>query len=82
MDLLRRYLEQSAGIIGERTPKEVKYDREVIRWLRKGKPIGNAISKANQKYPEEALQVTDDNLADVQAHYENTSKSMKILCES
>ena len=35
-----------------------------------GKSITKAIAKANEKYPTEALQVNNDNLADVQAHYE------------
>jgi hypothetical protein len=55
MDLLKHYLERSSEIIGERTPDEEKYDKEVIRWLRKGKPIKKAIAKANQKDPSEAL---------------------------
>ena len=38
--------------------------------MRRGKTIGKAIAKANEKYPAEALQVDNDNLADVQAHYE------------
>jgi len=38
--------------------------------MRKGKSISKAIAKANDKYPTEALQVDNDNLADVQAHYE------------
>ena len=40
------------------------------RWIRRGKSITKAIAKANEKYPAEALQVNDDTLADVQAHYE------------
>ena len=70
MDLLKQQLELAAEVIGERTPDEQKYDREVIRWLRRGKSINKAIAKANEKYPPEALQVDKDNLADVQAHYE------------
>ena len=33
------------------------------------KSIRKAIAKASEKYPKDALQVNDDNLADVQAHY-------------
>ena len=69
VDILKQYTERADEIIGERTPDEQKYDREVIRWMRKGKSVAKAIVKANEKYPTEALQV-DDNLADVQAHYE------------
>ena len=70
MDFLKQYLDRANEIIGERTPEEEKYDREVIRWLRKGKSITKAIAKTNEKYPAEALQVDDDDLADVKAHYE------------
>ncbi|MCP4656155.1 MAG: hypothetical protein GY856_12145 [bacterium] len=68
--MLNHYLERSSEIIGERTPQEEKYDREVVRWLRKGKPIKKAIAKANEKFPSEALQVDNSSLGDVQAHYE------------
>lgn len=70
MDILKQYIERANEIIGERTPDEQKYDREVIHWLRRGKNITKAIAKANEKYPTEALQVNNDNLANVQAHYE------------
>lgn len=70
MDFLKQYVERANEIIGERTPDEEKYDREVIRWMRRGKNIGKAITKANAKYPTEALQIDPDNLEDVQAHYE------------
>jgi hypothetical protein len=70
VDILKHYTERADEIIGERTPEEQKYDREVIRWMRRGKSITKAIAKANEKYPTEALQIDNDNLADVQAHYE------------
>lgn len=70
MDLLKQYLEQAAEITGERTPGEEKYDREVMRWLEKGKPIKKAIGKANEKYPAEALAPDDAMLPDLQARYE------------
>ena len=70
MDILKQYSERAKEIIGERTPEEEKYDREVIRWIRRGKSIRKAIAKANEKYPTEALQINNDNLADVLAHYE------------
>jgi len=70
VDILKQYTERANEIIGERTPDEQKYGREVIRWMRKGKTIAKAIAKANEKYPSEALQVNSDNLAEVQAHYE------------
>ena len=70
MDILKQYTKRANEIIGERTPDEEKYDCEVIRWMRKGQGINKAIAKANEKYPTEALQVDDDTLADVRAHYE------------
>ena len=70
MDILKQYTERANEIIGERTPDEEKYDREVIRWIRRGKSISKAIAKASEKYSTEALQIDNDNLADVQAHYE------------
>lgn len=70
VDILKQYTERADEIIGERTPDEQKYDREVIHWIRRGKSISKAIAKASEKYPTEALQIDNDNLADVQAHYE------------
>lgn len=48
MNILKQYTERANEIIGERTPDEEKYDREVIRWMRKGKSINKAIAKANE----------------------------------
>ena len=79
MNVLKQYIDRAEEIIGERTPDEKKYDREVIRWLRRGKNIKKAIAKANQKYPKEALQVNDDNLADVEAHYEYLAEHEAIM---
>ena len=70
MDILKQYLESAAEIIGDRSPDEERYDREVIHWLEKGKPIKEAIAKANEKYPAEALVVEDALLPDLQARYE------------
>ena len=79
MDLLKQHLELAGEVIGERTPDEERYDREVIRWMRRGKSIAKAIAKANEKYPTEALQVDNDNLADVQAHYEYLTEHEAIM---
>ena len=67
---LSEFTGRSNEIIGDRTPDEERYDREVLRWMRKGKSVSKAIGKANQKFPGEALKVDDDNLTDVQSHYE------------
>jgi len=79
VNVLKQYVDRAEEIIGERTPDEEKYEREVIRWLRRGKNINKAIAKANQKYPKEALQVNDDNLADVEAHYEYVAEHEAIM---
>ena len=79
MDILKHYLNRADEIIGERTAEETEYDREVIRWLRKGKGIKKAIAKANEKYPAEALQLDDSNLADVQSHYEYQAEHEAIM---
>ena len=79
MDILKQYLERAAEIIGDRTPGEEKYDREVTRWLEKGKPIKKAIAKANEKYPEEALRIEDTSLADVGVHYEYLLEHERIM---
>ena len=70
MDLLKLYFERAAEITGERTSGEKKYDREVMRWIEKGKSIKKAIAKANEKYPAEALAPDDAMLPDLLARYE------------
>ena len=57
MDFLEQYLNRANEIIGDRTKDEERYDKEVLRWLRKGKEIEKAVNKANRKYPKEALKV-------------------------
>ena len=70
MDFFEQYLNRANEIVGGRTKEEERYDKEVLRWLRKGKGIKKAINKANQKYPKEALEVDDDTINDVAAHYD------------
>jgi hypothetical protein len=79
VDLLTYHLERAREIIGERTPGEEKYDREVIRWMRRGKSVSKAIAKANEKYPTEALKVGNDTLADVENHYEYLERHEDIM---
>lgn len=78
-NILDEYLNMTNQIIGDRTKDEKKYDNEVIRWLRKGKGIQKAINKANQKYPEEALQVDKSNIEDVAAHYDYLLEHYNII---
>ena len=70
MDILNQYLQRSQEIIGDRTREEVRYDKEVLRWLRKRKKIQKAIERANKKYPKEALDVNEKTINDVAAHYD------------
>ena len=70
MDIVKQSLERATEVIGERTSGEERYDREVIRWIEKGKPIKKAIAKANEKFPAEALAIDDTLLPDLQARYE------------
>jgi hypothetical protein len=79
MDLLQQYMARADEIIGERTSEEIRYDNEVIRYLRKGKGIKKAIAKANDKYPAEALVVTEEALADIQARYEYLLEHEEIM---
>jgi hypothetical protein len=79
MDVLQQYLDRAKETIGDRTPEQVQYDNEVIRWIVRKKNIRKAIAKANEKYPSEALIPTEDTLADIQAHYEYLAEHEKIM---
>ncbi|MFH2220475.1 MAG: hypothetical protein ABII68_12565 [Pseudomonadota bacterium] len=79
MDISEQYLRRSQEIIGNRTQEEERYDKEVIKWLRKGKNIIKAINKANKKYPKEALRVDESNINDVATHYEYLLEHENIM---
>jgi len=79
MDFMEQYLDRANEIIGDRSKEEEQYDKEVLRWLRKGKGIKKAINKANQKYPKEAMEVTTDNINDVAAHYDYLLEHENII---
>ena len=79
MDIINQYIARAKEIIGNRTPGEIKYDNEVVRWLRKGKGIKKAIAKANEKFPSETLNLTEETPADVQAHYEYLAEHEEIM---
>jgi hypothetical protein len=79
MDIVKQYLERAAEIIGDRTSDEERYDREVMRWVERGKPIKKAIAKANEKFPAEALVVDDALLPDLQARYEYLLEHDRIM---
>jgi hypothetical protein len=79
VDLLSQYLQRSQEIIGDRTREEIRYDKEVLRWLRKGKKIQKAIQKANKKYPEEALEANRKTINDIAAHYDYLLEHENIM---
>ena len=79
MNILEQYLQRSQEIIGNCTKDEERYDKEVLRWLRKGKNIKKAIGKANEKYPKEALKVDASNINDVAARYDYLLEHENIM---
>jgi len=79
VNLLNEYLNRAKEIIGERTKEEERYDNEVLKWLRKDKNIKKAINKANQKYPDEALELDSSNINDVKEHYNYLLEHVKIM---
>jgi hypothetical protein len=79
VDILNQYLQRSQEIIGDRTKEEMRYDKEVLRWLRKGKKIQKAIERANKKYPKEALEINDETINDVAAHYDYLLEHENIM---
>jgi S-adenosylmethionine:diacylglycerol 3-amino-3-carboxypropyl transferase len=79
MDFAEDYIERAKEIIGERTPGEEKYDREVVRWLTKGKDIRKAIAKANEKFPAEALSVDESMYDDLRSRYDYIAEHERIL---
>ena len=79
MDLIEQYFSRSKEIIGDRTQAEIRYDNEVLRWLRKGTKFEKAINKANKKHPDQALKLDDSNLIDVVDHYDYLLEHEKIM---
>jgi Skp family chaperone for outer membrane proteins len=79
VDLLSQYLQRSQEIIGDRTREEIRYDKEVLRWRRKGKKIQKAIERANKKYPKEALEVNKKTINEVAAHYDYLLEHENIM---
>jgi hypothetical protein len=79
MDFIEQYLSRSQEIIGDRSRAEIRYDNEVIRWLRKGREIKKAIKKANKKYPNEALKLDGSDIHDVASYYEYLLEHENII---
>ena len=79
MDSIEQYFSRSQEIIGDRTQTEIRYDNEVVRWLRKGKEIKKAIKKANKKYPNEALKLDGSEINDVASYYDYLLEHENII---
>ena len=79
MDLIDEHLARAKEIIGDRTPGEERYDREVVRWIMKGKDIKKAIAKANEKYPAEALAPTEAMYDGLRSRYEYIAEHERIV---
>ena len=77
--MIEQYLERANEIIGERSKEEEKYDNEVVKWLRKQGKIRKALNKANQKYPDQALEYDDSNIDDLASHYEYLMQHMNMV---
>jgi hypothetical protein len=79
MDFIEQYLLRSQEIIGDRSRAEIRYDNEVIRWLRKGREIKIAIKKANKKYPNEALKLEGSDINNVASYYDYLLEHENII---
>jgi hypothetical protein len=79
MSLIDQYMQRSQDIVGERTREEELYDNELINWLKKHGKIRKAINKANKKYPDEAIQYNEENIGEIEAHYDHLMKHMEIV---
>ena len=79
MDFIGQYLSRSQEIIGDRSRAEIRYDNEVIRWLRKGIEIKKAIKKANKKFPKEALKMDGNDINDVASYYDYLLEHENII---
>ena len=79
MDFIEQYFSRSQEIIGDRTQTEIRYDNEVVRWLRKGKEVKKAIKKANKKYPNEAFKLDGSEINDVASYYDYLLEHENII---
>jgi hypothetical protein len=77
--ILKAYLDNAAEIIGHRSPSEKAYDDVVVDALRQGKTIKESLAFAGTQFPDEAIQCTDDNIAEIAAHYDYLRNHSDIL---
>ena len=72
-ELIEFYQDFSAEFeeeLRQRTPEEAAYDTVILQELYNGESIETALEKAAEEYPDETLEYTDDQLEDIEAHYE------------
>jgi hypothetical protein len=72
-DLIGFYQQYFAGFeeeLKQRTVNEIAYDDIIIKELNKGRSIKKALKIAAKKYPDEALQYTDETIDEIKEHYE------------
>ena len=80
MTTFQKYAETAERIIGKRTPAKVAYDNEVLRWRHiTGGDTRAVILKANQRYPEEALEPDDLDFEEIEAHYSYLATHAEIV---
>ncbi|MCP4542886.1 MAG: hypothetical protein GY832_37675 [Chloroflexi bacterium] len=79
MNVLDRYLRDSQKLIGPRTQEKELFDNEVVKWLKEGMLISQAIRRANEKYPDTALKLTLDNLPNITTYYNFLKNYMEFV---
>ena len=77
--ILKAYLDHAAEIIGHRSPSEKAHDDAVVDALRQGHSIKESLAIARAKFPDEAIEWTDDNIGDISAHYDYLRNHGDIL---
>jgi hypothetical protein len=77
--MLAMYKAAAQAAIGERTSDEIAYDKAVIDGINRGLSTEDAIAHAGVMYPEEALQITDDNRADILARFDFLKEHEKLM---
>jgi hypothetical protein len=83
-ELIDSYLKDTAefsSMLEERTAGEVAYDNEVVTALRKGLSIKKALELAGKKYPDDALQWSDETIEDIRTHYEYLMNHEDIIAK-
>jgi len=68
--ILKAYLDHATEIIGHRSPGEIAHDDAVVEALKQGHSIKESLAIARAKFPDEAIEWSDDNIDDISAHYD------------